>query len=371
MTATTAALTAGPPDPPRLTLSSPGDLVAATPYLLHFHPADSVVMLAFAGTASAGVARVDLPDPAHAEAMGHALTETMLGRGATMAAILGYGPAGRVDPVVPVIRDVAGRRGLPVHETLRVHAGRWWSYDCPNPECCPPEGTPFDPSTSEVSAQLTFEGLAAAPSRGDLEQRIAPLGGLTRTSMTQATLRAEVRFAQWRDGVPEEQWPEEVLGAGGAAVRAALDRCAAGGTLDDDAVAWLTVLLTWLPVRDAAWQAITSEQPHLALWTDVVRRADPALAAAPACLLAFTAWRFGNGTLAGMALDRAQRADPGYTLAVLLRQLLAQGPPAPEFESWGTPEWDKRTGQRPRRKPRTREARTRKPGARKPRRRQA
>lgn len=333
-------------------LSSPGDLVVATPYLLHFHPTDSLVMVAFggaAGTAYAGMARTDLPGPEDAGAVGHALVDTMRGRGATAVAILGFGPAERADPVVPVIRDLAGGLGLPVRETLRIHAGRWWSYDCPGPACCPPEGIPFDPTTSEVSARLTFEGLVAAPSRDALERRIGPVGGLTRTSMDQATRRAELRLVQWLDAVPEADRRREVLGEGTAVVRAAIGRSATGGVLDDDAVAWLTVLLTWLPVRDTAWQAITSEQPHLTLWTDVVRRADPALVPAPACLLAFTAWRSGNGVLAGMALDRAERADPDYSLVELLRRLLAQGPPGPEFADWGTPAWEDRMGRTSRR----------------------
>lgn len=285
MTTTTSVPVAGPPDPPLVRLSRPGDLVAATPYLLRFHPTDSLVMLAFggvAGTTFAGIARTDLPAPEHVGPLGRTLVETMRRRGASAVAILGYGPAERVD-----------------------------------------------------------------------QRRVAPVGGLTRTSMDQATRRAETRLAGWLDTVPEAERQRAVLGEGAAVVRAAIDRSASGGALDDDAVAWLTILLTWLPVRDAAWQAITAEQPHLTLWTDVVRRADPALVPAPACLLAFTAWRFGDGVLAGMALERAERADPDYPLAGLLRRLLAQGPPGPEFADWGTPAWDRRMGRitrRPRRR---------------------
>lgn len=356
MTTTTSVPVAGPPDPPLVRLSRPGDLVAATPYLLRFHPTDSLVMLAFggvAGTTFAGIARTDLPAPEHVGPLGRTLVETMRRRGASAVAILGYGPAERVDQVVPVIRDLAGRLDLPARESLRVHTGRWWSYDCPGPTCCPPGGIPFDPTTSEASVRLTVAGLVAAPSRETLERRAAPVGGLTRTSMDQATRRAETRLAGWLDTVPEAERQRAVLGEGAAVVRAAIDRSASGGALDDDAVAWLTILLTWLPVRDAAWQAITAEQPHLTLWTDVVRRADPALVPAPACLLAFTAWRFGDGVLAGMALERAERADPDYPLAGLLRRLLAQGPPGPEFADWGTPAWDRRMGRitrRPRRR---------------------
>jgi hypothetical protein len=94
------------------------------------------------------------------------------------------------------------------------------------------------------------------------------------------------------------------------------------------------VLLSSLPVRDLAWQAITTEQPHLTLWTDVTRRADPALVPAPASLLAFTAWRAGDGALAGLALDRALAADPSYSVAQLLRDALRQGLPPSTLDGW-------------------------------------
>ena len=61
---------------------------------------------------------------------------------------------------------------------------------------------------------------------------------------------------------------------------------------------------------------------HARLWTDLTRRACPGYVAAPAALLAFTAWQAGNGALANLALDRAlafsdrsrckHRADLGF-----------------------------------------------------------
>jgi Domain of unknown function (DUF4192) len=66
---------------------------------------------------------------------------------------------------------------------------------------------------------------------------------------------------------------------------------------------------------------------HLRLWTDVVRRAQPGYTAAPASLLAFTAWQDGNGVLANVALDRALSDRPGYSMATLLRQLVTAGAP--------------------------------------------
>src|SRR5262249_17792878 len=97
----------------------------------------------------------------------------------------------------------------------------------------------------------------------------------------------------------------------------------------DEEVAWLGMLLISVRVRDEAWVRITDEdlQVHLRLWTDVLRRVDDPYAAAPACLLAFTAWRAGQGALANGALDRALAADPHYSMARLLHELFISGLP--------------------------------------------
>jgi hypothetical protein len=59
------------------------------------------------------------------------------------------------------------------------------------------------------------------------------------------------------------------------------------------------------------------------LWTDLVRRAPADLRAAPAAVLAMAAWFAGHGALAWCAVDRAEEAAPGHTLARLVGDLLA------------------------------------------------
>jgi hypothetical protein len=66
---------------------------------------------------------------------------------------------------------------------------------------------------------------------------------------------------------------------------------------------------------------------HGRLWTDLTRRAQPGYVAAPASLLAFTAWQCGNGALANVALDRALADTPGYSMAQLLRDVIDAGAP--------------------------------------------
>ena len=64
------------------------------------------------------------------------------------------------------------------------------------------------------------------------------------------------------------------------------------------------------------------------LWRDVTRRARADLVAAPATLLAYAAWRSGNGVLARMAVDRALAADPRYPMALLVGEAVDKALPA-------------------------------------------
>lgn len=344
-------------DPPAITLRSPSDLVAATPYLLGFHPARSVVVVAFRGKQVAFTARGDLPGPDDPpEDIAHSMLDVAARQDVDAVVILGYGEAAELDHLLARMRDAAERHHLFVKDLLRVHEGRWWSAVCDDPGCCPPEGTPVDLAAHPVSAQLAFEGLTAAPDREHREREIAPVTGAARQAMRRAADRADWRLADLLRGLPVGQWEATVLAEGTAAVEAAIARYAGGTSLDDDELAWLCALLDTVVVRDVAWQAIATEQPHLRLWSDVTRRADPALVAPPATLLAFTAWRFGDGVLAGLALERALLADPAYSLAHLLLEGLRRGRPPEALAGWGTPEWEPRVerGRRRRRSTRTR-----------------
>ena len=63
------------------------------------------------------------------------------------------------------------------------------------------------------------------------------------------------------------------------------------------------------------------------LWTSVLRQIPPEAAAAPATLLAWTAWQQGQDAFANLAVDRALDADPAYSMAHLLREALSAGLP--------------------------------------------
>jgi hypothetical protein len=326
--------------PMPMVLNDPADILSLVPFVLGFHPTDSVVVLGLRGRQMIFQARGDLADAV--PLAGH--YATIVGRQQVTAVIvIGYGPATSVTPAVLAIAARLAETGADVRDVLRVTDGRYWSYLCQSWRCCPADGTPFDPTMSRVAAAAVVEGHVALPSREALERRLAPIGGLAREGMREATGRAHRRIvtliesaAAPVDAAPVDAAPADVAGrlraAGATAVRAAVDRQRTSDQLDDDEVAWLTVLLVHLSVRDDAWGAIDADPAlHVRLWTEVLRRAEPELSPAPATLLGFAAWQAGDGVIAAMAVDRALAADPDYAPARLLGEVIAGGVPPQEW----------------------------------------
>lgn len=332
---------------PTMSLRSPADMIAAIPYLLGFHPTESMVVVGMRDQRIEFAARGDLDAPPGSVDY---YTAVVLRQDVEAVAVLGYGPADLVDGPVKETSAALEQHGLTLIEALRVSADRYWSYLCANPECCPPDGVPYDVASSDIAVAATLSGQVALPDRQALVRRIEPVALLARESMRQATERAVVRLAEMLGAAA----PGDVLGGravrdeGAAAVRAAVARHREGGQLTDDEVAWLTVLLVHLPVRDYAWEHTGHEDWFVDLWADVVRRAEEELVAGPASLLAYAAWRSGQGALAHAGIDRALAADPAYAMALLMRDVLQRAIPPSTLDEYPVPEQSRAGAWRPR-----------------------
>jgi len=329
-----------------LSLRNPGDLLAAIPYLVGFHPDDSIVVVGLAGPRMRVVftMRSDLPastDPDEAAERAQYLTRVLALQHPASAMVAGFGAGARVTPVIDAVRAELDRHHIPLQEALRAHEGRYWSYLCPEGPCCPADGTAYDPRASEIAARATLAGCVVLPNRAALVAEAAPVEGAARTAMRRATARAEERFGALVTGeltaAASGARDRPLVRAGVTAVTAAIDRHAAGGRLGDDEIAWLAALLTHLRVRDEAWVRVDARDDPAyrrvlrGLWAHMLRRVERDYVPAPACLLAYTAWRDGDGGLANVALDRARLADPSYTMTGLLEKLLGTGTPPSDW----------------------------------------
>lgn len=284
-------------------------------------------------------ARVDLPNGTTPleEIAGFAerMVTALRCQRATSAVLVAFGTAERSDLAVETTAQALVEAGFLVIDRLRADGGRYWSYRCCDPRCCPPEGTLYDVEGSTVAAEATLAGIVALPDREALIATLSEPQGASLSAIRAATDAARLRYQEARDS-HSDRIPMIDL----AAIMA---RYGGGGCLTDEEVACLTVSLSEEPelsrqairsIDANAPRAAPSARPpaltaQVALWSDVVRRCEPTLVVPSAVLLAYACWRLGDGVTAGVAVNRALVADPNCPAARLLDDLIHEAVPPP------------------------------------------
>ncbi len=329
-------------DPLRIRVTGPRDLIDLVPYLVGFRPTESLVLVSMTGRRRrVGLTlRVDLDGlRAGSEVLGTCVSH-LIRAGAASAMLLVYRDVtGPDDPGAPrscataaVLpeHDLVDRavqaihaRGVHVDEALLVTGDRWWSYLCRSPACCPPQGSPIPRSDrpSAVVTAATVAGLVAAPDRRSLERSVDPAPAADRAAVARLVADAQVRAD--RSG-PTADVRMRVVADVAAAV--------AGGRRgqappDDAAVAGLLVALRDVAIRDHCCRYASGPDSAAmqSLAGHIARLATAPYDVAPYTVLAFCAWREGNGALSRIAVERALRSDPGYSMGLLLQQALDHG----------------------------------------------
>ncbi|GAA5138274.1 DUF4192 domain-containing protein [Pseudonocardia adelaidensis] len=322
---------------PVLRVRDQGELVAAVPAMLGFHPRESLVLMATGGLSGRRLGltlRVDLPPPEHPQYAEHA--ELVVA--SAVCGLLLDEPTGAVAVVVSESGDppgplphslLAGRvesalaaQQVPIRAVMwteRTTGGaRWACY-----QACGCAGTVPDPATTPFVAAVVAEGKVVHADRAALEAVVAPVD-------QDVLRRREKRLIQSVDGQLEGDTGAVVLepDAGVFLVDAAIADSAAGRlALSDDDVVALATALGIAEVRGWALQRTAGPGGAAAehLWAALVRETPDPEAAEPAALLAVSALLRGDGALANIALDRAERAWPGHAFAGLVRRCAAAG----------------------------------------------
>jgi hypothetical protein len=314
-----------------LRISGPADLLQAVPYLLGFHPADSLVLIGLRAGQLVVTARVDLADLAEDELLPAALEAIRRGGAQHVVGAIyddgGDYPADTLpwSGVAHVLGEECERLGCSLDDVLRVAAGRWWSYLCAAPECCPPEGQPLPDAPSEFVAAATYAGLVALPDRNSLAAVLAPLPDEQRIALEPFLDDCELAAVQAVLGGAGERLDRSVKRAIFAAARAA-DGDPFSAVPSDEQAARFGVALSSIGLRDSVWMAVDNGRlDGRELWRELARRLPEPYDAAPLFLYGWASWRAGNGTLAGIAAQRAVESDPGYSAADLLLAALSRG----------------------------------------------
>ena len=290
-----------------LTARSPEDLLAMVPVVFGFVPTDSIAMLTF-GADRTFHARVDLPplDEPVDEVVG-SLCAPALRHGVRRVVFVLYAGS-------PLPAERVGRRlvrafrsaGIEVVDVIRADGRRWFPM-LHGRRSAGPGGTAYDVSSHPFAARAVVEGLVTHRSRAELAESLE-------TDDARVALVAAADEGE-RAASDDPLW-----------VRASTTRHATAGTVPSDAEA-SRLLRAVAPAPDALAAACTGvSRPaapgHVALWTDLVRRAPEERLPAAASVLGLMAWLAGHGALAWCAVDRATALDPDHGLAGVVGELL-------------------------------------------------
>jgi hypothetical protein len=324
-------------DLPVLRVRSPGDLVDAVPFLLGFHPFESLVLVGLSAGRVVVTARVDLEELLDSGQLGTTIAAIARGGASELVGLvfdectlsdrIEVGETARL-PWSHLALEVAAeaeRWGAPAGDVLLVGRTRWWSYFCAEALCCPDEGRPRNAGPSAVSAAATYAGLVALPDRASVAALLDPVPEQCAADLERRLHDAECAAVR---GILEGRGPRDLRSLKRAlfAASRAADSRGAGVTLDDERLIRFAVGLSGYPVRDAVWIAIDNARlDGRELWRELARRLPGRYAAPPLFLFGWASWRAGEGGIAGIAAERALESDPDYTAADLLLAALRQG----------------------------------------------
>jgi hypothetical protein len=287
--------------PVRLAVHSVEDLIGLVPYLLGFHPEESLVVLMIEGGRVQLTARVDLVVAADEGNLDDLLAR-LFGR---FPAAEGWFLAFTDDEdlawaVLSGCTDVAGRRS--VGQVLQV-GRRSWRAD--------QRDGPVGEITGEVSVAATQATVLGMPARSSRTDLAAGLVGPPDAELDVLLAEFEARAAEL-----------EHLGRSGrrrllrrllrTPVRCPVADC---------------VRLALLAVRPDGQVAVlrslarANADQQVGLWTQVLRHSLPGYRPTVLGLLGMAAWQTGDGALQVVCLEELVRLDPSVPLAAVLDAL--------------------------------------------------
>ena len=319
-------------------LNSPHDLLAAVPFMVGYHPQDSLVAMALREDKVVMAMRVDYPDSSSIEAISKTIALHLVREKASEAIIVGYLPQKEIasDPLL-VVRECIAGHSIIVKECIEVRSDRFRSSLCADLTCCPPEGN-LIPQLSD--SRVTAEQVAAGNPLPflDLDEMKRSIAA----NPTDKELIKAIKAVAEIDYESDEVNAHQLTGAN-AINQMALEFLRDGVVVDKALIALVLVRLLDLQVRDYAMgisgmgisgMGISQEKSDDQLWDMwrwLLRVAPRGYVAPVAVIFATSSYERGDGALAQRALDRAFEDSPKYQMAKLLRRTFAAGWPPSAF----------------------------------------
>ena len=311
------------------TVKTPHDLLAAVPFLIGYHPTDSLVLISVKSDSLEMAMRIDFPKNPP-EGSYQLLASHLKRDNSEGALIVAYEPADSLagPEVLHNVADAVASLDIPIRELMLVRNNHWRSLLCNDDKCCPPEGNQIE---EFVNSRIAAEQVASG--------KVLPFsdsGGLTH-SISATILAKDINWNAQVVGFrvdPDANNLNELQRDGAESILLLADFYSQNGFCKDyDLMARVLGRLSDIQVRDFALGCHTDQtiNSYWAMWRDLLRIAPPKFVAPVASVFASIAYENGEGALAHRALDRAIEDDPEYSLARLLRRIFSSGWPPSGF----------------------------------------
>ncbi len=307
------------------TLTSPHDLLAAIPFLIGYHPSNSLVLISLKDDSVGMAMRIDLPVDVSVESY-DLLASHFNRESADGAFLVAYLPDGSTAGESVLINASAAliRAGIEVEESLIVIDGRFRSIMCSDEICCPPEGSPIPAiDTSRIAAEHVIAGHPMPYASVD-----GLIGSIATIPSAQTEQWLNLVNTFWIASDAEEIQDLQRDGAT-AVIDLAGEYQDGRGPEDRELAARVIGRMSDIQVRDFAMGSHSDDTSdfYWRMWRDLLVIAPRGFVAPIASVFAAMAYERGEGALAHKALDRALDDDAKYSLAMLLRRVFTAGWP--------------------------------------------
>jgi Domain of unknown function (DUF4192) len=270
------------------TMTNPHDLLATVPFLIGYHPQNSIVFVSLQNERAGVAMRIDFPSEPDPQQFS-VLINQLARQNADEVVIVLYRPEGNEnsDKLIHLIQRMLQEVHIPIAEMISVKAEMWRSILCQDLACCPIDGRPL-----ATSKTLELQVKIGAIDEIDYE------GGNFHQAQQQGAFAVNDLIQEFR---------------------------AKGFQSSPDLIALVLVRLQDLQVRDYALGVASDDlqAEMLRMWAWIASIAPRGYLAPPATLFAELAYEKSEKALALRALERALDDNPSYELAKLLRRTFA------------------------------------------------
>ena len=283
------------------TIRTPQEFVNAIPFLIGFHPQDSIVAVVVTGGLLQLSARCDI---AYLETddSGWVLDKLTSFEGEnTRIFLAGFAEHSQAKMALEKIMRLKPRM---ISEAIVVDRDQWWFVD-------EPIGVP---GRSLMAPDMVSEILGhrsqVLSSREELVASVAAPVGEKEDRM----LGAIPDIVEAIDSDPVEAGKKVVL---------AMHSWSEGSQIVDEGLLEAAMVMSMGSARDQLWTTMTNDKArqYLGFWQEVLR-VTPTGVRVPALTVAgMMAWIAGNGALMNICLQEAETTDPHFPLVGILRQI--------------------------------------------------